>query len=174
MTDSDPPPKAQAPAGGLKALTGVLGFPQDGRPPLCSGWEHLARSLLLRPDLGIRTREDVCCPRKKPFGIFPTVQTFLNPIPHPIPHPHLAQDPPHARPIHVSFPWAATAAVGQPQWTQLQDGDHRNYPGVPPHPQTWEVRGGASRSQLWYRETGRAGKELGDTSRLQKGVQSTS
>lgn len=134
LTDSDPPPKPQAPAGGLKALTGVLGV-SPGRPSLLVLW--VGASGTFPPPPPRRGNQDAggrVLSKEKALQDFPNCADFSGPHSTPYPPPPPCPGPPHAWPLHVSFPWAATAAVGQPQWTQLQDGDHRNHPGVPPAP----------------------------------------
>lgn len=81
-----PTPKLQAPSGGLKALTGVLGGPQDNHLPLCSGGSIPGTVRHPQPRPGNWDTGGSVPSKVKAFGTFPTVQTFLNPTPHPSPH----------------------------------------------------------------------------------------
>lgn len=93
------------------------GEPQDTHLPLCSGWAHpWAHSPILSPDLGIRMWDR---PRNKPFRTSPTVQTFLNPPPHPSLSP--SRDPPPPSPVPPSspspgLPSQVWAAPGRPDF----------------------------------------------------------
>lgn len=101
-THPTPTPKFQAPAGGLKALTGILGRPQDSHLPLCSGWLHPgAHSATLSSGPRIGTEEEVYRARKRPFGTFPAVQTFLNPTLHPSPRQNPNMPGPSAQPFFL-------------------------------------------------------------------------
>lgn len=74
---SPPPPKLWVPSGGLKALMGVLGDPQDNCLPLGSGWVHRwAHYPILSPDPGAGTQEEVCHSRKKPLGLSQLCRRF--------------------------------------------------------------------------------------------------
>lgn len=121
--------------------------------------------------------------KEKAFGTLPTVQTFLNPTPypcpHPVPSPPLTQDPHMPGPSIQYFPWAASTALG---WVP-EDLTSRWWSQKPSWgtPSVLKTQGGVvsggrglERSQLWYREVGRAREEQGDTSHLWEGVHSTS
>lgn len=140
-----PTPKLQAPSGGLKALTGVRGGPQDNHLPLCSGG-----SIPHSPPSSAQTRgwgTGASVPSKeKAFGTFPTVQTFLNPTPHPSHTLSLSPGPPRAQssPEDPTLRW----------WSQKPS----QGASLSPRPRTAaEVR--AVRSRLWYREVGGAGRD---------------
>lgn len=141
MTDSSPLPKLQAPAGGLKALTGVPGTPPGSHLPLCSGGSipgHVVPSSAQAPGLGIGTVKKVYPPRKKLLGTFLIVQIFLKPMPHPLalslcPGPHMRSSQ------NWSFPLGCQCNCGPRLWqAQLQDsGTQKHFvasPLPPPHP----------------------------------------
>lgn len=138
-----PTPHSQAPAGGLKALTGVLRGAPGPHLPLCSGWVRpWAPAPLLIPDLGIWTRD---CPRHKPLRTSPTVQTFLNPAPHPcpVPLPRSPMSPASPSSPSPGLPVQLWAGPGGPACRTVVT---ETTPCHPPVPQTWELRrGGASR-----------------------------
>lgn len=106
---------------------------------------------------------------------FPNCADISEPRTTSLPCP-LAQVP-HEPSLSIQrISWAASAALGWPRRTRLQNGGHGNHPVPPSCPPNLgaQKRWGLERSRLWYREAGGVGKEPGDTSHLWKGVQSTS
>lgn len=85
-----PTPQTPGPAGGLKALRGVLGTPPGSHLPLCSGGSvpgHTVPSSAQAPGLAIGTVKEVYPPRKKLLGTFLIVQILLKPVPALQPYP---------------------------------------------------------------------------------------
>lgn len=161
-----PSPQTPGPAGGLKALRGVLGTPPRSHLPLCSGGSvpgHIVPSSAQAPGLAIGTVKEVYPPRKKLFGTFLIVQILLKPVPalqpYPLPRAHIPSFP------NSSFPWGSQCGCGfsRPGFKTV---GHRNRfvvsPLPPPHP-VGVSRDGGSREVTALVQGG--GQGLGGTER---------
>lgn len=166
LTNSSPP---QAP-GSLWWAEGTDRSP--GRPPgqppsLVLWWVHSWHS----PPSSAQTRElghgRKCAIQGKSLQDFPNCADVSEPHSTPLPTPYpLAQEPHGPSPSTQSSPEGPTLRW----WSQKPP------QGALSVPRARDVSGGEGleRSQPWYREVGRAGRESGGTLRLWNGVQSTS
>lgn len=135
MTDSSPLPKLQAPAGGLKALTGVPGDTPRQSPSLVLWWVHpWARGPILSSSPRSRNRdsEESVPSKEKAFGDLSNCADISEahaapPSPIPLPRASHAQLPQLVLPLGLSVQlWAqALAGPASRQW------DTETFCGIP-------------------------------------------